>query len=65
MDANAYYEQKIGPEAALNEVINYYQECKKIGGTMISIWHNNFLGTSGKFKGWREAYRHFIALVQP
>lgn len=65
MDANSLYEQKNNPEAAYAEMLHYYACCKKAGGTMITIWHNSFLGTATAFNGWREVYEKFIAQLQP
>jgi hypothetical protein len=63
MEANSYYEQKMSPEKALEELIFYYQAVKKVGGTMITIWHNTFLGSDPRFKGWKETYERFIGEV--
>jgi hypothetical protein len=63
MDANAYYEQKLSAEEALQEMILYYQAVKDVNGTLITIWHNNFLGTDREFEGWREMYRRFVEMV--
>ncbi|MEO5890025.1 MAG: hypothetical protein ABIQ31_07200 [Ferruginibacter sp.] len=64
MDANSFYEQKYSAEEAFSELLQYYAICKKVKGQMISIWHNNFLGTDPQFKGWREIYEQFIIEVQ-
>jgi hypothetical protein len=29
-------------------------------GTMITVWHNSFLGMDPAFEGWREAYEQFV-----
>lgn len=60
MDANAYYEQKLSPTEAYAELMRYYSAVKKVQGCMITIWHNNFLGTAAEFKGWREVYEIFM-----
>lgn len=60
MDANSFYEQKLTSNEALAELMRYHVTCKKVGGKMITIWHNNFLGTGKEFSGWREVYRKFI-----
>lgn len=63
MDANAYYEQKLTPSQAYNE-IQYYHDCiKKVDGTMITIWHNNFLGSDKRYAGWKEVYELFLREV--
>jgi len=61
MDANSFYEQKQNAEDSYDEMMHYYQTCKKYGLTFICIFHNQFLGTDPLFKGWREIYLRFIA----
>jgi hypothetical protein len=56
MDANAFYEQKLSPEAALEELLELYKSIRSVNGTMITIWHNNFLGSDEAFAGWKEVY---------
>lgn len=63
MDANSYYEQKLSPDQALNELLHYYKSVEKVNGTLITIWHNSFLGTDEEFKGWREVYHQFLCSV--
>jgi hypothetical protein len=65
MDANSFYEQKNAPEEALQELMQLHDEIRKVHGTMITIWHNSFLGTDPYFKGWREVYERFIDSVSP
>lgn len=60
MDANAYYEQKLTPQQAFEEMMRHYRIIKKVNGLMMTIWHNNFLGTDPAFKGWREVYEVFL-----
>lgn len=65
MDANSYYEQKFSPEAALEEIMQYCNTIKSVNGTMITIWHNNFLGTAEEFTGWKEVYQKFVSSIEP
>ncbi len=60
MEANSFYEQKDEPMEALHEMSHYYNEVKKVNGTLIMIWHNTFLGTDERFKGWRDVYAQFV-----
>ena len=60
MDANSYYEQKQNTDQAYEELMHYYNVCKAVNGTLIMIWHNNFLGSANEFKGWKEMYSTFI-----
>ena len=64
MDANSFYEQRQNPEQTLQELLHYLLVCKEVNATLITIWHNNFLGTASEFNGWKELYEKFIAQVQ-
>ncbi|MEO6671363.1 MAG: polysaccharide deacetylase family protein [Ferruginibacter sp.] len=64
MDANSYYEQKLNAADAYKEIIYYYEQCEKINGTFITIFHNNFLGTDKQYARWKEMYSHFISQLQ-
>ncbi len=63
MDANSFYEQKMNAEQAYDEIIYYHEMCRKVNGTFISIFHNNFLGTDKQFAGWKEMYSRFISQI--
>ena len=45
MEANSFFEQKYLPQRAYEEMMHYYNVVKAVNGTLITIWHNNFLGT--------------------
>lgn len=63
MDANSFYEQHYNAEQAYNEMMHYYKVCKQVNGTLITLWHNNFVGTDKQFKGWGDAYKKFLDSV--
>ncbi len=63
MEANSFYEQKVSTEQAFDELRHYFDIVKSVNGTLITIWHNSFLGTARQFTGWREMYKKFISLV--
>jgi hypothetical protein len=63
MDANSYYEQHLTTEAASEELMQYYEAIRSVNGKMITIWHNNFLGTDPTFAGWKEVYQQFVSTV--
>jgi hypothetical protein len=63
MDANSFYEQQLSAEAASEELLQYFDAVKSVNGTMITIWHNNFLGTDPIFAGWKEVYQQFVSSV--
>lgn len=64
MDANSYYEQKLSAEEVLQELLHYYKAVRSVNGTMITIWHNSFLGDGNEFEGWKEAYRQFVSMTE-
>ncbi len=60
MEANSYYEQKYTPDQALTEMRHYAAQLRDTGGTMITIWHNHFLGTEPVFAEWKRIYEVFL-----
>ena len=64
MDANSFYEEKKSAAEAFNELMHYHDVIRSVGGTMITIWHNSFLGADPVFDGWKETYEQFINVVQ-
>lgn len=60
MEANSFYEQKFTLQQVAEELEHYYNTLKSVNGTLITIWHNSFLGTDKRFTGWREMYKKFI-----
>ena len=60
MDANAFYKQCYTPMQAYSELMKYYDEVKKVGGTMITIWHNTLLGAASGTEGWKEMFELFM-----
>ncbi len=63
MEANSFYEQKNSPQQALDELKGFYAVLKNYGGNMITIWHNSFLGTARKYRGWKEVYLEFLKYI--
>jgi len=64
MDANSFFEQKQDADTSFEELMYYYNQCRSVNGTMISIFHNQFLGTDPMFKGWRNMYARFLSEIQ-
>jgi hypothetical protein len=60
MDANSYYEQRYTAPQAMTELMHYYRHVRRVNGLMVTIWHNNFLGSDPAFAGWREVYEVFL-----
>jgi hypothetical protein len=63
MDANSFFEQKYTVQQAFDELINYYQVVRSVKGTMITIWHNPFFGSSERFQGWKAVYENFLKKI--
>ena len=63
MDANAYYEQKLSPQQALEELLQFFNSIKNVNGRMITLWHNSILGTAPEFEGWSEMYEQFLQAI--
>ncbi|HEX4957682.1 MAG TPA: polysaccharide deacetylase family protein [Lacibacter sp.] len=63
MEANNFYELKQTADEALQELLQLTDEVQKVNGTLITIFHNHFLGTDPMFTGWREVYDRFVKQV--
>lgn len=64
MDANAYFEEGLKAQAALEELEMYYKVIKSVNGTMITIWHNSFLGNGNEFSEWKRIYEEFLQGIE-
>lgn len=60
MEANSFYELKQTADEAFEELIQLKEEVQQVNGTLITIFHNHFLGTAPIFAGWREMYERFV-----
>ncbi|UEG50997.1 polysaccharide deacetylase family protein [Ferruginibacter lapsinanis] len=60
MEANSFYEQKLTPVQALEELKHYYSICKNVNGTFITVFHNHMIGRDKLFTGWGEMYEQFL-----
>ena len=60
MDANCYFEQHLSAEEAGEELQYYYRVVKKVGGQLVTIFHNHFLTDQPQWKPWKEMYERFL-----
>ena len=60
MDTTAHYESKLSVAEAFGRLDAMAAKLQQTGSTMITVFHNFSLGTSAEWKGWRNAYDHFI-----
>lgn len=45
------------PQDALNQINMLIDEVKNVGGTFISLWHNESMGGKNRWVGWPEIYK--------
>jgi len=51
---------RLSPDEAYEYIIRLIEEVKAVGGTFMSLWHNESLGGQGQWKGWPEIYEKMI-----
>ncbi len=56
MDGTLLHYLKLSPENAITEVEKIMHEIKEVGGTFVSIWHNETVNDLGEWKGYREVF---------
>lgn len=65
MEATSYYNSRLNREAALAELQGYHRALDLVGGRLTAIWHNNSLGESDRWIGWRSVYSDFLRPFVP
>lgn len=60
MEANAYFEQKLTPTQAAEELQAYHDIVKSVNGQLITIFHNHFLTEQPQWQSWRKMYEAFV-----
>jgi len=56
MDGTLRNYLKLSPNDACAEIELLMNEVKRVGGTFVSIWHNESLNGLGDWKGYREVF---------
>ena len=56
---------KLNAKQALEEYQKIIAEVKAVGGTYISIWHNESLSNQKRWVGWRDVYEKMIEYALP
>ena len=64
MDANSFFESGQSIAQAEAEWKELEQAVRQVGGRMITIWHNTFLGTQKRFVGWGDRYANWLKQVR-
>jgi len=52
----------LSPERAFQEIEKIMLEVKKVGGTFVSIWHNETVNNIGRWEGYREVFERMNKL---
>ncbi len=60
MDTTAHYELKLSASEAFEQLGMMSRILEQTGSTLVTIFHNFSLGTSSEWKGWKQAYEHFM-----
>ncbi len=60
MDTTAHFEQKMTVTEAFDALDGMCRTLQETGSMLITVFHNFSLGTDEQWRGWRQAYEHFI-----
>jgi hypothetical protein len=58
MDSNVIFHEKLSVDGAYEELLSYYNICRKLNGTLITIFHNHLMGEDNL--QWRDLYERFL-----
>lgn len=56
MDVTLRNYRDMSPRTALEKIQDLMETTAKVGGTFVSLWHNESLGENGRWEGWQEVY---------
>lgn len=62
MDGTLRHYMQLSPEKAMDEIRSIMQEVKNVGGTFVSVWHNETVNDTGQWKGYREVFEEMNRL---
>jgi hypothetical protein len=65
MEATSYHNRGLDAGAALAELNGYRAALDPVGGRLTVIWHNNSLGDTPRWIGWRSVYKDFLTPIVP
>lgn len=63
MDVTLRQYRKMSPREAGRKIEKLMHETASVGGTFISLWHNESLGNEGYWDGWRAVYDRMTQLA--
>ena len=62
MDGTLRYYLQLSPEKAFEEIKKIMQEVKNVGGTFVSVWHNETVNDLGTWEGFRDVFEQMNKL---
>ena len=65
MDSSLKSYMKLTPEEAIQVVGEISDSVKKVGGTMVTLWHNTSVSDFGIWKGWQVVYVQVLKRCLP
>jgi hypothetical protein len=60
MEANSFFEQQYAAVEAADELQQYHDIIKSVGGELITIFHNHFVTAQKEWLPWRNMYSGFL-----
>lgn len=63
MDVTLHHYRGMGVTQAQQKIEQLMRETAKVGGTFISLWHNESLSDEGHWKNWRTVYSDMTQLA--
>ncbi|MBC7722197.1 MAG: hypothetical protein H7068_09250 [Pedobacter sp.] len=63
MDATCIFKQQLSATEAEQELQQYFDVVKSVGGQLIIINHNHFLTEQPQFITWRNMYANFLSKI--
>ena len=63
MDVTLLHYRNLRAGDALNKIKNLMNETAKVGGTFVSLWHNESMSDEEQWKGWRNVYTEMTQMA--
>jgi hypothetical protein len=63
MDVTLQDYLRLNTVESLEKIADVIQIVKSVHGEFVSLWHNESLGDSGRWKGWREVYKEMVKMA--
>lgn len=63
MDVTLREYLKLSPQKAVEAVVTLLKTTQKVNGTFVTLWHNNSLGETEGWEGWRVVFEKIVTYV--